>query len=169
MQPDPSLPDSEVPAKVTRRHFTAAEKARILDAYDGASAIERAAICRRERVYSSLLSNWRKQRAAGRPLAEQRGRQADPQAVEMTALQRRNAALEQRLAKAERVIDIQGKAYALLRAVAGESADELDLPPWQKSSPNGHRHLTKSYSERGGSLDSNPRRNKRGRFDDVDL
>ena len=134
MQSNPSVPDPEVPAQVPRRRFTAAEKARILDAYDAGSAIERAAICRRERVYSSLLSNWRKQRAAGKPLAAQRGRKADPQAVETTALQRRNAVLEQRLAKAQRVIDIQGKAYALLRAVAGESADELDLPPWQKSS-----------------------------------
>ena len=135
MQSDSSVPDPEVPAQASRRRFTASEKARILDAYDAGSAIEKAAICRRERVYSSLLSNWRKQRAAGRPLAEQRGRKPDPQAVEMTTLQRRNAVLEQRLAKAQRVIDIQGKAYALLRAVAGESADELELPPWQKSSP----------------------------------
>lgn len=41
-------------------------------------------------------------------------------------------ALHKRLAKADRVIDVQGKAYALLRAVAGESADQMDLPPWQK-------------------------------------
>src|SRR5487761_2612021 len=106
MQTESSPPDPEVPAKVTRRHFSAAEKARILDAYDCASAIERAAICRRERVYSSLLLYWRRQRLEGRPLAARRGRKADPQAVEMTALQRRNAALEQRLAQAERVIDI---------------------------------------------------------------
>jgi transposase-like protein len=54
-------PDPEVPAKVTRRRFTALEKVRILDAYERASDIERAAICR-ERIYSSLPSNWRKQR-----------------------------------------------------------------------------------------------------------
>ncbi len=58
----------EVLAKATRRRFTAAEKARIPDAYDGASAIERAALCRRERIYPSLLSNWRKQRSSGKPL-----------------------------------------------------------------------------------------------------
>ena len=57
-----SSPDPEVPAKAVRRRFTAAEKARILDAYEAASAIERAAICRRERIHSSLLSNWRKRR-----------------------------------------------------------------------------------------------------------
>ena len=128
------IPDPEVPAKVTRRRFTAAEKARILDAYDAASAIEKAAICRRERIYSSLLSNWRKQRASGKPLASKRGRKPDPDAVEMTRLQKRNAALEEKLAKANQVIDIQGKVYALLRACAGESADQLDLPPWSKRS-----------------------------------
>jgi transposase-like protein len=137
MVPSSSSPESsdpEVAAKATRRRFSAADKARILDAYESASEIEKAAICRRERVYSSLLSNWRKQRAAGNPLAVQRGRKADPEAVEVTRLQKRNAVLEKKLAKAERVIDIQGKVYALLRACAGESADELDLPPWNKRS-----------------------------------
>jgi len=134
MESDPKTLDPEVPAKATRRRFTAAEKARILDAYDGASAIEKAALCRRERIYSSLLSNWRKQRASGKPLAARRGPKPDPESAELTRLQKQNAALEQRLEKAEQVIDIQGKVYALLRAVAGESADQLDLPPWQKRS-----------------------------------
>ena len=134
MESTPTTPNPEVPAKATRRRFTAADKARILDAYDGASDIEKAAICRRERVYSSLLSNWRKQRASGAPLATRRGPKFDPENVEFTRLQKRNAVLEQKLVKAEQVIDIQGKVYALLRAVAGESADQLDLPPWQKRS-----------------------------------
>ena len=129
-----SIPDPEVPAKATRRRFTAGEKSRILEAYDAASPIERAAICRRERIYSSLLSTWRKQRASGTPLAAQRGRKPDPDAVENTRLRKRNAALEAKLAKAQQVIDIQGKVYALLRACAGESADQLDLPPWNNRS-----------------------------------
>lgn len=128
------VPDPEVPAKATRRRFSSAEKARILEAYEFASDIEKAAICRRERVYSSLLSNWRKQRAPGKPLAARRGAKANPDGVELTRLQKRNAELERKLAKAEQVIDIQGKVYALLRACAGESADQLDLPPWSKSS-----------------------------------
>ena len=132
MQSKPTIPDPEVSAKVTRRRFSAAEKARILDAYEQASPIERAALCRREGIYSSHVANWRKQRAAGAPLEVKRGRKPDPQGVENTRLRRENDTLAQRLAKAERVIDIQGKAYALLRAVAGESADQMDLPPWQK-------------------------------------
>jgi transposase-like protein len=127
-------PDPEVPAKVTRRRFTAQEKARILDAYEAASDIERAALCRRERIYSSLLSTWRKQRHAGQPLAARRGPKRDPEGCEVTRLQKRNAALEQQLVKAQQVIDIQGKVYALLRACAGESAEGLDLPPWSKRS-----------------------------------
>jgi len=132
MQSQPRTPDPEVPAKATRRRFSAADKARILDEYEDASSIERAALCRREHIYSSHISAWRKQRAAGAPLEAKRGRKPDPQAVEITHLRKENANLEQRLAKAGRVIDIQGKAYALLRSVVGESADEMDLPPWNK-------------------------------------
>lgn len=125
-------PDPEVLAKATRRRFSAAEKARILEQYERASSVERAAICRRERIYSSHIAGWRKQRAAGAPLAAKRGRKPDPGGVAITKLRKENEALQKRLAKAERVIDVQGKAYALLRAVAGESADQMDLPPWQK-------------------------------------
>jgi transposase-like protein len=124
--------ENEVVARVSRRRFTAAEKARILEEYEAASTIERAAICRRERIYSSHISNWRKQRATGKPLEAKRGRKADPQGAEITQLRKKNIELEKRLAKAEQVIDVQGKVYALLRAVAGESADQMDLPPWQK-------------------------------------
>lgn len=131
MLPNPNVSDPEVPAKVTRRRFAAADKARILDEYESASSIERAAICRREHIYSSHIANWRKQRAAGVPLEAKRGRKPDPTAAESKGLRKENEKLQRRLAKAERIIDIQGKAYALLRAVAGESADHMDLPPWQ--------------------------------------
>ncbi len=127
-----TVQENEVAARVSRRRFTAAEKARILEEYEAASSIERAAICRRERIYSSHISNWRKQRATGKPLEAKRGRKSDPQAAEIAQLRKKNVELEQRLAKAEQVIDVQGKVYALLRAVAGESADQMDLPPWQK-------------------------------------
>jgi transposase len=77
-----AAPDPEVPAKATRRRFTAVQKARILDAYETASPIERAALCRRENIYSSIISNWRKQRASGIPLANRRGPKPD---LEQTA------------------------------------------------------------------------------------
>jgi len=128
----PKLPDPEVLAKATRRRFSAADKARILEEYEGGSPIQRSALCRRERIYSSHIASWRKQRASGAPLESKRGRKPDPQSVELMRLRKQNEHLEKKLAKAERVIDVQGKAYALLRAVAGESADDLDLPPWKK-------------------------------------
>ncbi len=68
-------------------------------------------------------------------MAARRGRKPNPVAAEETRAQKRIAELEKKLAKAEQVIDIQGKVYALLRACAGESADQLDLPPWNKRSP----------------------------------
>jgi transposase len=132
MLSDPN-PEPEVVAKVTRRRFSAAQKARILEEYESASTVGKAQLCRRERIYSSHIANWRKQLAAGAPLEAKRGRKPDPQAIELMRLSKENARLEQQLAKAQRVLDIQGKAYALLRAVAGESADKLDLPPWNKS------------------------------------
>lgn len=134
MHSNQTPPDPEVPAKATRRRFSAVDKARILDEYERASSIEKAAILRREHIYSSHIANWRKQRAAGVPLEAKRGRKPDPKSAEVTRLNKEVAQLQRRLAKAERVIDIQGKAYALLRAVAGESADQLDLPPWQSKS-----------------------------------
>jgi transposase len=132
MPANPTNADPEVTAKATRRRFSAADKARILAEYEQASSIERAAICRRERIYSSHISQWRKQRDTGAPLESKRGRKPDPQGVEITRLRRENEKLQERLAKAERVIAVQGKVYALLRAVAGESADQMDLPPWSK-------------------------------------
>jgi transposase len=132
MERKSSNPDPEVPAKATRRRFSSAEKARILDEYERSSTIERAALCRRERIYSSHIAAWRQQRARGAPLEAKRGRKPDPDGVELTRLRKKNDDLEKRLAKAEQVIEVQGKVYALLRAVAGESADQMDLPPWQK-------------------------------------
>jgi transposase-like protein len=124
--------DSEVEPRVTRRRFTAAEKARILQAYEEGSAIERAALCRRERIYSSHIASWRKQLSSGKPLDAKRGAKPNPLGVENTRLKKEIITLEKRLAKAEQVLDIQGKVYAVLQAVAGKSADELESPPSKK-------------------------------------
>jgi len=56
------LPNPEVRSKkATRRRFSAADKARIIAEYDDAkSPLERAAVLRREAVYTSHIANWRK-------------------------------------------------------------------------------------------------------------
>lgn len=60
-----SLPDPEVRPRATRRRFTAQYKLKILaeaDAATGSGAI--CALLRREALYSSMLTNWRKERDA---------------------------------------------------------------------------------------------------------
>lgn len=112
--------DSEVRPRAKHRSFTADDKARILEQYDAAaSSAERAALMRREGLYSSLLSNWRKQLAGSPP--PKRGRPANPQAAEITRLRKENERLQRRLEKSERTVEALGKAHALLQMIAGES------------------------------------------------
>ena len=69
--------DPEVPEKPKRRRFTAEYKLRILEEADGASeAGEIGALLRREGLYSSHLTNWRRQRREGTlaGLSRRRGR-----------------------------------------------------------------------------------------------
>jgi transposase len=113
----------EVRAKGRHRKFSADEKARILAEYEAASTpIERATIMRKSGVYSSLLSNWRKQRVEGAP--QRRGRPADPQAAENRRLREENSRLQRRLEKSERTVVALGKAHALLQLIASESATD---------------------------------------------
>jgi transposase len=121
--------DSEVRSRGKHRSFTAEQKARILAEYEAApTALERAVLMRREGVYSSLLSNWRKQLASG--AEPKRGRPAQPQAAELTRLLKDNERLRRRLEKSERTVDALGKAHALLQMIAGESSmeDERSKP-----------------------------------------
>ena len=111
-----SIPDPQVPQVAKRRSFTAEYKQRILRLYEAASPAERGVLLRREGLYSSHISHWRKQRdqaaEAGQP---KRGRPArNPLEVENERLKRDMARLEERLAKAEIVIDVQKKLAGLL-------------------------------------------------------
>ena len=115
-----SHPDPEVVAQAKRRRFTAEYKQRILAAVDqakGSSGI--GALLRREGLYSSLLSTWRRERdtAALQALAPQkRGPKSkrDPIAEENQQLRRETLRLTEELRKAEIVIDIQKKVATLL-------------------------------------------------------
>jgi transposase-like protein len=59
-------PDPEVPEKARRRTFTAQYKQEVLAAYAAAPDGEKGAVLRREGLYSSLISEWRRARDAGR-------------------------------------------------------------------------------------------------------
>ena len=77
---------------------------------------------RREGLYTSHLTAWRKQRDAGAlaGLERTRGRKpADPRDAENAALRRRLERVEAELEKARKVIEIQGNVSALLEQMLG--------------------------------------------------
>jgi transposase len=107
------MPKTEVVSKAKRKRFTAAEKLRILREVEACQGTgEVGALLRREGIYSSYLTTWRKQREAGEldGLApRKRGPKPDPQAIELARLRRENARLQERLQRAELIIDFQKK------------------------------------------------------------
>ena len=108
--------EPEVTLIAKRRQFSAGYKARILAEADECSeAGEIGALLRREGLYSSNLSTWRRERAQSRDLKSQkRGRKGpDSQAKEMVRLQAENARLRAELARAETIIDVQKKVSQL--------------------------------------------------------
>ncbi len=115
---------SEVPEKAVRRRFTAAYKQQILEEADrcGQSG-ELGQLLRREGLYSSLLSTWRRQREKGvlAGLApKRRGRKVkrkDTVALENERLRRENEQLTRRLKQAETIIEVQKKVSEILGIV----------------------------------------------------
>ena len=112
----PAGADTEVVAKPVRRRFTAEYKLRILQAAEQCSPGELGALLRREGLYSSHLTTWRRQREAGQlaGLAPQkRGPKPNPQAADLARLRRENERLQTRLQQAEAIIDAQKKLAQL--------------------------------------------------------
>ena len=114
-------PDPEVPEKATRRRFTADYKMRILrqaEACRGAGEI--GVLLRREGLYSSHLTTWRRQRDAGilsglRP--KRRGpkpTEPNPLQAEVERLRKETGRLEKRLKQAELIIEVQKKISEIL-------------------------------------------------------
>ena len=123
-------PDSEVPERARGpRRYSAKYKARILEEYEALNKAGKGALLRREGLYSSLISEWRKQRDRGalEALARPAGRpQVDPRDREVARLRRQNERLEAELARARKVIEVQGKLSALLDDLATDSAPSTD-------------------------------------------
>ena len=111
------LPDPEVVPTAKRRRFSAAYKLGILEEADNCT--ERGqigALLRREGLYSSHLSTWRRQRAQGQLdglKPRKRGRKVDPQAQELARLRRENERLRAELERAETIIGVQKKLSTL--------------------------------------------------------
>jgi hypothetical protein len=108
-----------------RRTFTAEYKLAILEEYDQATAAERGALLRRERLLTSHISEWRKARRGGAlkalgPKTRTPGKSAAE--IENEKLRKETEKLARELAQTKAALEIVGKAHALLEMLS-ESAD----------------------------------------------
>jgi transposase len=113
------IPDPEVVPKAKRRKFSAEYKRRILEEADNCTEPGQiGALLRREGLYSSHLSTWRRQRDRGLVQAlssRKRGRKRkDELEREVARLQRENERLQASLEQAETIIEVQKKLSRLL-------------------------------------------------------
>jgi transposase len=119
----PVLPDPELVERAQRRRYSAAYKLRIVQEADACTEPgEIGALLRREGLYTSHLTYWRKQRKDGalKELGRPRGRKpTDRRDAQLAELQRRLERSEGELAKARKVIAIQGNVSALLEQMLG--------------------------------------------------
>src|SRR6266508_2513072 len=125
--PDPEVPERPRPP----RQYPAAYKLRILGEYEQLDKAGKGALLRREGLYTSLISEWRKQRDKGAlaALEQRRGRPpVDPRDQKLARLQRDNARLRDQLERARKVIEVQGELSALLGELATGSATDDSEP-----------------------------------------
>ena len=123
--------DPELVERPRRRRFAAEYKLRIVREADGCSRPgEVGELLRREGLYSSLLTEWRRARDSGalEALAPgRRGRSGQrPELVELAAVRRPLERREADLKTARRVIEIQGNVSALLEDLLAKGADDSD-------------------------------------------
>jgi transposase len=111
----------EVPEKAVRRRFTAAYKLRILKEAEGAKESgQHGALLRREGLYSSHLTTWRRQAEQGTLEAlspRKRGPKVQtphPLRKRMEALEKENQQLRHQLKQAETIIEVQKKISEIL-------------------------------------------------------
>jgi transposase-like protein len=126
-----SPPDPEVPEKKSRRKFTAKYKLRILAEADTCTRSgQLGALLRREGLYSSNLATWRRQKEKGVLKAmtpKKRGRkrkEENPLTQKVVQLEKENRQLQQKLKKAELIIEAQKKMSEILGIA--QDLDESD-------------------------------------------
>jgi transposase len=127
-------PSSEVLEKPVRRRFAVEYKAKILAEADACTEPGMLGeLLRREGLYSSHLTTWRRQRDEGALAGltpKRRGRKAkakNPLAEEVARLQRENGRLKEQLRQAELIIDVQKKVSEMLNIpLNGPSGEEVN-------------------------------------------
>ena len=114
-------PDPEVAEKQSRRRFTAKYKLRILEEADNCKEPgQLGALLRREALYSSNLTTWRRQCEKGMLTGlapKKRGRKNKPKnplADQIARLEKENRKLRLKLKQAETIIDVQKKISQML-------------------------------------------------------
>jgi transposase-like protein len=121
-RPEVSAPEG----RASRRRYGAAYKLDIVAEYESLDRDGKGDLLRREALYTSLLSEWRRQRDRGaiEALAGKPGRPPlDPVERENTRLRHRVERLEGDLSRARSVIEVQGQASALLEELVTDSAE----------------------------------------------
>jgi transposase-like protein len=125
------VPDPEVVPQAKRRRFSAEYKLRILEEVDACSEPgEIGALLRREGLYSSHLTTWRRQRVQGQLAGlspKRRGRKSSVNEAltkELDALKRENQRLQSRLQQAETIIEVQKKLSGLLGLALNENQSD---------------------------------------------
>jgi len=109
-----------------RRSFTPEYKLAILAEYDRCTETgEKGALLRREGLYSSLITDWRRQHRQGLLKAGLgRSDAGRPSLQDNARLRAENERLRTKLAQAEAIIDVQGKVHALLEEISKSAAPD---------------------------------------------
>jgi transposase-like protein len=119
-------PDPELVEQAKRRKFTARYKLEILEKAEACTRPgEIGELLRREGLYTSHLTYWRKQQRDGalKELGQPRGRKpVDRRDEEIAKLTRKLERSEAELAKMKRVVEIQGNVSALLEEMLGSES-----------------------------------------------
>ena len=122
------VPDPELVGRPRRRRFSAEYKLRIVREVDACTRSgEVGALLRREGLYSSLLTEWRRARDSGALVAlatKQRGPSREQ--LELGVVRRRLERTQADLETARRVIEVQGNVSALLGELLAKGASETD-------------------------------------------
>ncbi len=117
--------------RAVRRGFAPDYKLAILAEYDRCSEPgEKGALLRREGLYSSIITDWRRQHREGSLVVtpgRSEGGRGGPSRSELARLRADNERLKKKLAKAEAIIEVQGKVQALLEELS-KSADSEESP-----------------------------------------
>jgi len=128
-----------------RRAFGAEYKLAILAEYDRCTEPgDKGAVLRREGLYTSLITDWRRQHRQGllkAAMGRSDGGRGGPTYAETLKLRDEVAHLRTKLAQAEAIIEVQGKVHALLEEISKSAATDSVLPrswtgPWTSSPPS---------------------------------